>query len=720
MQSTTQARADLKIKLQARRDRIVDAWRAALAATSYVPLSAEEQRLALIGLTDQLVDVLLDEPFHAAQAQAVGSELVRLGYTRPAALGKTLEVMGRELPLSLAEHALLELQPRVASMLAELAAGFTQQFSERILGEQETIREALLTQRDQAEAALRESEARFRAIFASAPIGMAVADMQGRILSANQALQKILGYTEDEMRGRVILAELAHPEDAQKGFEFFIGLAQGKNERYEIESRFFARDGRLVWAQLAMALVRDLDGQPQFAIGMGIDITERKQAEAERLQLLREQAARVEAEAAQERLSFLAEASARLASSLDYGTTLQQVAESVVPRLADWVTLNLLDEHGDLRAVASGHTTLARERLAQHTRQLYPRSPEQPSSPVLDVLRDGKSRFIPEVDAEVLRSISRDEEHFQLWQALGPRSVIIVPLSGQRGVLGSLSLITTSDSERRYTQADVALAEDLARRAALAVENAQLYAQAQTAIRTAEDAVRAREEFLSVAAHELKTPVTSLRGFAQLTLRALEQDRELDRDRLRHALMVVNQQSDKLRRLVAQLLDISRIQSGRLQLELQEMDLGQLIGDVVLGMQHQSQYHTLNVDLPFRQQVRIDPLRLEQVLTNLLDNAIKYSPQGGPIDIELRRLDPRHVSVSIRDRGPGIKPEYRAHIFERFYQAGAEAEHAAGMGLGLYISREIVELHNGTIEAQFPDDGGARFVITLPLTSEEL
>jgi PAS domain S-box-containing protein len=720
MQSTTQARADLKSRLQARRDPIVDAWRAALAATSYVPLSAEEQRLALTGLTDQLVDVLLDEPFLAVQAQAVGSELVRLGYTRPAALGKTLEVMGRELPLSLAEHGLLELQPRVASLLAELAAGFTQQFSERILGEQETIREALLTQRDQAEGALRESEARFRAIFASAPIGMAVADMQGRILSANQALQKILGYTEDEMRGRVILAELAHPEDAQLGLEFFIGLAQGKNDRYEIETRFFARDGRLIWAQLAMALVRDLDGQPQFAIGMGIDITERKQAEAERLQLLREQAARVEAEAARERLSFLAEASARLTSSLDYGTTLQQVAQSVVPRLADWVTLNLVDEHGDLRAVASGHTNLERERLAQRMRQLYPRSPEQPSSPVLDVLREGKPRFIPEVDLDVLRSISRDEEHLKLWQALAPRSVIIVPLSGQRGVLGSLSLITTSDSERRYTQADVALAEDLARRAALAVENAQLYAQAQTAIRTAEEAVRAREEFLSVAAHELKTPVTSLRGFAQLTLRALEQDRELDRDRLRHALMVVNQQSDKLRRLVAQLLDISRIQSGRLQLELQETDLGQLISDVVLGMQHQSQYHTLNIDLPFRQQVRIDPLRLEQVLTNLLDNAIKYSPQGGPIDIQLRQPDPRHVSIAIRDRGPGIKPEYRAHIFERFYQAGAEVEHAAGMGLGLYISREIVELHNGTIEAQFPDDGGARFVITLPLTSGDM
>jgi PAS domain S-box-containing protein len=714
MQPLVQSRAELKARLQSRRDQIVETWRTALAPTSYVPLSADEQRLALTGLTDQLVDVLLDEPFVAAQAQAVGVELVRLGYTRPAALGRTLEVLGRELPQCLAANGLAELQERVSSVVAELAAGFTHQFSERILGEQETIREALLTQRDQAAAALSESEARFRAIFESAPFGIALADMQGRILSANQALQSILGYTEDEMRGRVILAELAHPEDAQAQLEAFVGLAQGHAERYEIESRYIPRDGRVIWAQLAMALVRDADGQPQFAIGMGIDITERKQAEAERMQLLREQAARVEAEAAQERLSFLAEASARLTSSLDYSTTLQQVAEAVVPRLADWVTLNLLGEHGNLRPVASGHTNPARERLAQHMRELYPRSAEQPSSPVLDAFYSGKPRFIPEVDLDVLRSISRDEEHLRLWQALAPRSVIILPLSSQRGVLGTLSLITTSDSERRYTQADVALAEDLARRVALAVENAQLYAQAQAAIHTAEEAVRAREEFLSVAAHELKTPVTSLRGFAQLTLRAMEQDRELDRDRLHHALMVVNQQSDKLRRLVAQLLDISRIQSGRLQLELEQMDLTQLIAEVVTSMQHQSQYHTLNVDVPARQLVRIDPLRLEQVLTNLLDNAIKYSPQGGPIDIEVWSPDPEHVRVAVRDHGPGIRPEHRAHIFERFYQAGAEAEHAAGMGLGLYISREIVELHGGTIEAEFPTDGGARFVITLP------
>lgn len=715
--STAQHQTDLRERLLAQREQLVTAWRSALAPTAYVPLSADEQRQALLALTDQLVEAVLAEPFGPGRARAVGRQLVRIGYSRPAALGRTLEVLGREWAASSIGLESPELQSRLGIIISDVAEGFTEQISERILAEQETIREALLTQRDQAEQAMRESEARFRAVFEGAPFGIAVADMQGRILTANRALQSILGYTEDEMRGRVILAELAHPEDAEAGFHAFMALAQGRSERYELEQRFFSRDGRLIWAHLAMALVRDAEGQPQFAIGMGQDITERKQAEAERLQLLREQAARAEAEAAQERLGFLAEVSARLSSSLDYSTTLKQVAQAVVPRMADWVTLNLVDEQGELHAVASGHTNAEREELARVMRERYPRAREEEASPVLQVLRSGKPRLIAEVSLDTLRAISRDAEHLRLWQALAPRSVIIVPLPGQRGVLGTLSLLTTADSERRYTSADVALAEDLGRRAALAVENARLYAEAQTAIHTAEEAVRAREEFLSVAAHELKTPVTSMRGFTQLTLRALEHDRELDRDRLHHALTVVNQQSDKLRRLVAQLLDISRIQSGRLQLELRTVDLSQLIREIVTGMEHQTQHHTLRVNIPEQQEISVDPLRLEQVLTNLLDNAIKYSPQGGPIDIDAYSVDADHVRVSVRDHGPGIRPEHRAHIFERFYQAGDDAEHAAGMGLGLYISREIVELHGGSIEADFPDDGGARFLITLPLNT---
>ena len=672
-------------------------------------------RHTLASLIECVMAALSSEPFAPAQAQRVGVELVKIGYTRPQAVSRTVEVFARELTAVLPESGADLVRPRVAAVLAEIAAGFAHQISERILGEQETIREALLTQRQQAEQALRESEARFRAIFEGAPFGIGVSDMQGRILAANPALQGILGFTEDELRGHMIVSEYAHPAEAQVVFQQFMALAQGHSEGYETEQRFIARDGRVIWVQLAVALVRDVDGQPQFAIGMGQDITERKHAEAERIQLLREQAARAEAEAAQARQSFLAEASAQLASSLDYETTLQQVAQSVVPRLADWCMLSLVDELGNLRTVASGHASPRDAMLASDIREGYRRAGPLASNPLLEVLRTGRPQFVPQVDDALLQSISRGGEHLQLWRELAPRSAIIVPLPGQRGLLGTLVLITTSESDRHYTEPDLALVEDLARRAALAVENAQLYAQAQAAIHTAEDAVRAREDFLSVAAHELKTPVTSLRGFAQLTLRALDQDGELDRGRLRHALTVVNQQSDKLRRLVAQLLDISRIQSGRLALELQEVDVGVLVAEIVMTLQNQSPSHTLRVvgaDLP---PMQLDPLRAEQVLTNLLDNAIKYSPQGGAIDVELSMPNDDLVEIAVRDHGPGIPPDHREHIFERFYQAGEGQSNAAGMGLGLYISREIVELHGGSIRAEFPEDGGARFVIALPI-----
>ena len=670
----------LRSRLGARADAIVAAWKAALVSAGFVPLSGVEQREALFQLTEQFLDVFLEQPFAPDKAASIGAELVKVGYTRPAALSGTLEVFGSELPQALTDEDQRVLQPRLAEALAELSAGFAREMADRILADQETIRAALLTQRDRAAEALRESEARFRAIFTASPFGIAVTDVRGRVIAANPALRSMLGYDENELRGRALIAELAHPADAQVAADAFEELSRGVSERYELEQRLLTRDDRVIWAEMAMALVRNAEGQPQFAIVMGQDITQRKQAEAERMQLLREQAARAEAEAAQQRLAFLAEVSGQLASSLDYETTLRQVALAVVPRLAEWCALHLVDQHGELRMVAA----------------VGGEPPYGLEDRLREVLGTGASRLLPEMN---------EHDH---------ATAMIVPLTGQRGVLGTLLLITTADSGRRYDSADLALAEDLARRAALAVENARLYAEAQAATRTAEDAVRAREQFLSVAAHELKTPVTSLRGFAQLTLRALEQDAELDRARLQHALTVVNQQSEKLIRLVAQLLDISRIQAGRLALQLRTVDLTQLILGIVGSMQYQSHYHTLNVDGPPELQVRIDALRIEQVITNLVDNAIKYSPQGGTIDISFSSVDDDGVRIAVRDRGPGISVEHREHIFERFYQAGADAEHAAGMGLGLFISHEIVELHGGSIHAEFPPDGGAIFVVTLP------
>jgi signal transduction histidine kinase len=229
----------------------------------------------------------------------------------------------------------------------------------------------------------------------------------------------------------------------------------------------------------------------------------------------------------------------------------------------------------------------------------------------------------------------------------------------------------------------------------------------------AEAALRLREEFLSTAAHELKTPVTALLGHAQLVLRRMARQGETDREWVEKALQTLTGQAGKLSRLVTQLLDVSRLESGKLTLEMQQTDLAALVEQVVAGVRAWSKKHPIRLEAPPSLDAWIDPLRIEQILTNLLDNAFKYSPEGGPIDVVLCQPDRTFVELSVRDRGLGIPPEQRGQIFDRFYQAHGN-EFRSGMGLGLYISRQIAELHGGEIRAEFPPDGGTCFVVGLP------
>jgi signal transduction histidine kinase len=239
-------------------------------------------------------------------------------------------------------------------------------------------------------------------------------------------------------------------------------------------------------------------------------------------------------------------------------------------------------------------------------------------------------------------------------------------------------------------------------------------AEAERAARAqAEAALRLRDEFFSVAAHELKAPITSLRGFAELLLNQFERPEGPDPERVQRTLRTIDRQSVTLARLVGQLLDVARIGAGRLALECEPTDVAALVQRVVAAAQARTQIHTLHVDAPPGLDARIDPLRIEQVLTNLLDNAVKYSPAGGAIEVVLQQLDGATFELSVRDHGLGVEPEKRSRIFERFYQAHEDA-FRSGMGLGLYLSRHIVELHGGQIRAEFPDDGGSRFIVRLP------
>jgi PAS domain S-box-containing protein len=688
------------------RDEIAREWQSAIGRTSFVALERREVYGRLASLTDHAIELLLDEQRDLQEAREIGASVAQLGYVLPDALQVTLDVLGRHLSQLVPTDRFALLQPRLIALLSSIASGFSARARATILDEQESVRSALLTLREQAEEALRASEARFRAIFEGAAIGIAVSDLEGRIVQVNRALQAMLGYSAEEMCGRRF-TDFGHTEDLGASWQPFQDLVRGETDRYEMEQRFVHKNGSVIWGKIAVSLIRDADGQPQFAIGMGEDITAQKQVEHERLQLFQEQAARSEAEAAQRRLAFLAEASIQLALSLDLETTLERVARSAVPVLADWCTLNLVDAFGSLYTETTAHVDPEHEELARAMRRAYPRRQEEGRSPAISVLHSGASRIIEEIDDAILERISTDEEHLAMWKQLAPKSVMIVPLAIHGRTLGTLSLIATAASNRRYTRADLAVAEDLGRRAAMAVENARLYAQA-------EEAVRIRDEFLSVAAHELKTPVTSLRGFAQLTLRTIEQTGNIDMHRLTRALGVVDQQSEKLTRLVAQLLDVSRFQSGKLALDCRDTNLSQVVLDLVQSLQAHSDRHVLRTSIPPDVHIHADPLRIEQVLTNLVDNAIKYSPEGGDVDVDMS-VNADSVCISVRDHGIGISPEHRERIFERFYQADTRGHHTAGMGLGLYISHQIVDLHGGELRAEFPEGDGSRFIVSLPM-----
>jgi two-component system, LuxR family, sensor kinase FixL len=255
---------------------------------------------------------------------------------------------------------------------------------------------------------------------------------------------------------------------------------------------------------------------------------------------------------------------------------------------------------------------------------------------------------------------------------------------------------------------------DITERRQMEQERAQL-AQEHEARVAAEETLRLRDEFLSVAAHELRSPMTVLLGVAQTAMRRLEREGALSPPAVRRTLETMTHQTIRLSRLVSNLLDVSRIQNGRLVLDRQETNLSQLLQRVIDVLYVDTAKHPITVQMPPEPvMAAVDPLRIEQVLVNLLDNAVKYGLDGGAIDVRLTRDVDETVRISVRDRGIGIPTAHRERIFERFFQAHASG-HQSGLGLGLYISKQIVELHGGTIAVEFPDDGGTQFVVTLPL-----
>jgi PAS domain S-box-containing protein len=560
--------------------------------------------------------------------------------------------------------------------------------------------------REAMEAALRASEERFRLLVEGVrDYAIFMLDPQGRVASWNAGAERIKGYTTAEILGHH-LSEFYPPEDAAAGkpaYNLRMAEAQGAiaDEGWRVR-----KDGSRFWASVLITALRDERGQLIGFAKVTRDVTERLRAEQERLELARAQEARSAAEAEQRRLSLLAEASAVLASSLDYHATLARFAALIVPYLADWCTVDLL-EGADLVRVAVAHEDPAKVELAREVNRLYPPARGGPTG-AQAVARTGQSSLYPEVTDAMLQAAARDAIHLEMLRSLGVRSSISVAVSGREAPLGVLTLVS-AESERRYGPHDVALAEDLARRAGMAVENARLYKEAR-------EAVQVREDFLAIASHELKTPLTGLQLQVQM-LQQLSRKGQLTTlppERAQFLLDRAERQIKHLVGLVNLTLDISRAHAAQVELRLAPVDLVDVVRVVAerVNVAGEGAASALVIRAPETLVGQWDRERLEQVVTNLLTNALKYGA-GQPVEVTLSSAGP-HARLAVRDSGIGVEAEHHDRIFERFERA-VSVRNYGGFGLGLYIVRKVVDALGGTVHVDSAAGAGATFTVELPL-----
>ena len=559
-----------------------------------------------------------------------------------------------------------------------------------------------VTERRNAETSARKSLSLLQATLESTADGILVVDVEGRIVSYNKRVAEMWGIPpelfasgDDERAIGVALEKLSHPEEfLAKVRELYAEPELASYDVLELkDGRVFERYSQPQW----------IDGKSVGRVWSFRDVTARRRAEEQAHALVLEQAARAEAENSEKRAALLAEASRVLSASFDYQTTLAALVRLAVPAMADYCALDIL-EGESFNRIGEAHVDKSKTSLVNEFSR-FPRSVFTAHHPIMRVVATGRPVLESEVTPELINASFVHEAQRQTVRALAPRSFICVPLTTSNKLLGVLTLATSS-SGRRYDMADVALAADLARRAALVVEHARLFHEAQ-------EATRARDEILAVVAHDLRNPLNTVMMAAGLMMESSSPDRPQERRQVE----IVRRAADRMNRMIQDLLDVKRMESGQLWLDPRPEPVTGLIADTIemlrplaAGSSIRVESHVIS-DLP---PVLADATRINQVLSNLVGNAVKFTPRDGLITISAERAD-GEVRFSVIDTGPGIPAEQLPHIFGRFWQA--RASDRRGIGLGLAIAKGIVEAHKGRIWVESSVGLGSTFYFTLPIAS---
>ncbi len=543
-----------------------------------------------------------------------------------------------------------------------------------------------VTARSDADAAVRESEARYRTLVDGSPDIVFITDASSRMIYANHALEEQTGYTAADFQMRQQDNDLLHPDDAPRVAQFIADfVATDRRISDRLENRFVSRRGETLWYSSVLSKTV-FHGQPalQFVVQ---NVTESKRRE-------------LEAQRSARRLTILTEVSQALAGArLDSTAVRQVIVRTVSEVTASACGLRLLSEDGQwLDVVAVHHRDPEASALAQ---QLMATEPRQPVKGYYRELVESKRPVVlPEISLEQLRATA-PPAYWPHLERFRFTSLLVVPLLIEDRVIGSFAIA----GDRPLDDEDRQLVVEIAERAALAIESARRYEHEQRA-------VRVRDEFVAVASHELRTPLTSLQFAVQATLRLARQGTEISPAFI-DMLTTAERQTRRLRRLVDLLLDVARLDADRLEVVRAPVDLAAIARDVVSTFQHEALAAgcalTLHAGAPVTG--LWDAGRLEQILSNLLANAIKYGARR-PIEVTVDEAAGR-ARLVVRDHGIGIPLDRQPRIFERFERA-VPREHYGGFGLGLYIVRLIVEALGGTVGVHSAPDAGSTFTVELP------
>jgi PAS domain S-box-containing protein len=514
--------------------------------------------------------------------------------------------------------------------------------------------------------------------------------------------------------------------------------ALDSGEPFDFEHRILRADGaaRLLrcWGTAAAGGA----GRPARVLGVCHDITQQRAAEKAALELVRESAARAAAQAAEARMTFLAAASQELASSLDYETTLQTVAQLAVPALADWAAVDIL-EGGVLRRLAVAHSDPEKVAMAHEISRRYPPDPDAPHG-AYRVVRSGQTEFVPEIPDSLIEEVARDEDHLRLIRGLGLRSYLGVPLATHQRVHGVIVLVH-AESNRRYTDEDRRIAEDLGRRAATAIESAQLVTQLRDAQEKLQEQAQelelgteeleqqnlalqqqaaelkrlnsAKSDFMATVSHELRTPLNAIIGYSELLRDGVPVS--VPDEALKHVERI-QLGARHLLQLIEEILTFSSLEAGQQRARIEDVDIDGLLVELEailepLAGQQGLDFMVRRRSVPPR--IRTDPTKLRQILLNLLANAVKFTEQGS-VELEVDS-DDGVLTFTVRDTGIGVAPADEPLLFEPFWQADqSHTRRVQGAGLGLAIAKRFAHLLEGTITVRSQPAGGSEFTLRLP------